>query len=85
MGHLADESSTAGLNGLDLSGAEGSTAEASGELRDVEGNARGSVDRAEAGAGGTANTILKTDGLLERAVLLGMVSVGAEGGVSGGG
>jgi hypothetical protein len=44
------EGGTAGLNGLDLGSTESGTAEAGRELRDVESNAVGGVDRAEAGA-----------------------------------
>jgi len=83
MGHLADEGSTARLNGLDLSGTEGDAAEASGELRDIEESAIRSGDRAEAGTGGTTNAVLGSEGLLEGAVLLGVVTVAAEGVVGG--
>lgn len=84
MVHLADEGSTAGLNGFDLSSGEGSATEAGRELGDVKGNAVGSTNRAEAGARGTTDAALSANGLLEGTMLLGVVAVGAERGVSGG-
>lgn len=83
MRRLTDEGSTAGLNGLDLGSAESSAAEACRELGDVECDTLRGVNRAEAGAGGTANTTVSANGLLQRTVLLGVVAVGAEGSVSG--
>lgn len=77
--YLTEESSAAGLDSLDLSGVEGSAVEASGELRDVKGNALRRLDGAEGGSGGSAEARL-----LERTVLLDVVAVGAEGLVGGG-
>lgn len=48
--------------------------EAGRELREVEGNALGSVDGAKRGSAGAAES-----GLLKGTVLLGVVAVGAEG------
>lgn len=53
--------------------------EASGELRDVKGNALRRLDGAEGGSGGSAEARL-----LEGTVLLDVVAVGAEGLVGGG-
>jgi hypothetical protein len=52
--------------------------EASGELRDVKGNALRRLDGTEGGSGGAAEARL-----LERTVLLDVVAVGAEGLVGG--
>lgn len=82
MGDLYEGGAT-GLNGLDLGSTESGTAEARRELRHVESNAVGGMDRAEAGARGTANATFSTNGLLQGTVLLGVVAVGAEGGVCG--
>jgi len=79
---LSKQSSATRLDGLNLAEVDGSAAEAGGELRDVKEDARGGLDGAEAGARGAADAILCTDGLLERAVLLSVVAVGAEGGVA---
>lgn len=81
-----EESSTPGLDSLDLGQVDGCPSEAGRELGGVEEGARGGGDGAQFRARGAANARLsETDGLLEGAVLLGMVAVGAEGGVAGGG
>lgn len=72
--YLTEESSTAGLDSLDLGSVEASTVEAGRELREVEGNALGSVDGAKRGSAGAAEARL-----LKGTVLLGVVAVGAEG------
>lgn len=60
--------------------------EAGRELRDIKGNTLGRVNGAELVARGATNTSLNAaDGPLKRAVLLGVITVGAEGVVSGGG
>jgi hypothetical protein len=74
----------AALNGLNLGNVEGDAAEARGELGEVEEHALGGVDGAELGARGAADAAGGADRLLERTVLLGVVAVGAEGGVAGG-
>lgn len=59
--------------------------EAGRELRDVKGNTLGRINGAELVARGATNAGLNAaDSPLERAVLLGVVTVGAEGVVSGG-
>jgi hypothetical protein len=77
--YLTEESSTAGLDSLDLGSVEASTVEAGRELREVEGNALGSVDGAKRGSAGAAEARL-----LKGTVLLGVVAVGAEGLVGSG-
>lgn len=75
---LRVHASTASLNGLHLSLAEGQTAETSRQLGAVEELARPGVDWAQGVAGlitdGTAGR-----GATERAVLLGLGAVGGEG------
>lgn len=72
------------LDGLDLAQINGAAAEAGRQLGDVKGNALGREDRAELVARGAANAGITTaNGLLEGAVLLGVVTVGAEGVVPG--
>lgn len=82
-GHLTHEGSTARLNCLNLGSAEGRAAEAKRELGDVESNAVGSMNGAKAGARSTADAATSAEGLLEGTVLLGVVTVGAEGVVHG--
>lgn len=79
----AKEGSAAGLDSLNLSHVEGLAAETGRELGAVESDARGGNDGAELVAGRTAYT--GADGALEGTVLLGVVAVGAEAGVLGGG
>lgn len=80
---LTHQGGTAGLNGLNLVEGNRVAAEALRELGKVEEDAVGGSDRAKLGTRGAANASLSTaDGLLERTVLLGMVAVGAEGGVA---
>lgn len=53
--------------------------EASGQLRDVEEEALGGTDGAQVSTGGATNAAVgATDGLLEGAVLLSVLTVGAE-------
>lgn len=70
---LTEESSAARLDSLDLGSVEASTVEASRELRKVKGNTLGGVDGAQGGSAGATEARL-----LERAVLLDVVAVGAE-------
>lgn len=79
IGKRLYEGSTTRLDSLNLGGAEGGAAEPSGELRDVKGNAAWGLDRAQAGSRGTANAAVGANRLLEGAVLLSVVAVGAEG------
>lgn len=79
---LAEERGATRLDGLNLGQLEGGAAEAEGEVRGVEEDALGGLNGAELGARGAANAGLgAADGLLEGAMLLGVVAVGAEGGV----
>lgn len=82
-----EEGSAAGLDGLDLGQVDGLALEAGGELGAVEEDAGGGDDGAQLVAGGAADAGLRAgaDGALKGAVLLGVVAVGAEGDVSGGG
>lgn len=82
--NLSNESSTAGLDSLDLAQVNGSAAKASGELGHIKEDACRRSDGAQVGAGGTTNASIGTDGLLERAMLLGVVAVRAEGRVASG-
>lgn len=75
--------SAARLDGLDLGEVDGGPAKAGGQLGQVEEVALGGSDGAQFGAGGAADAALGADRLLQRAVLLGVVAVGAEGGVAG--
>lgn len=75
---------TTGLDGLNLAHIDRTTAEAGRQLGDVKGDALGRKDRAELVARGAANAGISTaNGLLEGTVLLGVVTVGAEGVVPG--
>jgi hypothetical protein len=80
---LSKQSSTARLNGLNLAEVNGGAAEAGWKLRDVKEDARGGLDGAQIGAGWATDAVLYADGLLEGTVLLGMVAVRAERGVTG--
>lgn len=82
---LAEHGSAARLDGIDLGGSQGAALEAGGEPRGIEEDTLGSLDSAEVGTAVATNTTTISDGLLERAMLLGVVSVGAEGGVARGG
>jgi hypothetical protein len=83
--NLSDEGGAARLDSLDLAEVNGGTTEASGKLGDVKEDTSGGRDGAQVGARGAANASLGADGLLEGAVLLGVVAVGAERGVAGSG
>lgn len=86
MFYLAQEGGATRLDGLNLGEVDGLAAEAGGELGNVEEDAAGGVDGAEVRAGQAADaSVAGADRLLERAVLLGVVAVGAEAGVAGGG
>lgn len=77
--HLADQSSTTGLDGFNLSQVDGCSAESCWKLRDIEEDSRRRADRTKLGSRGAANAAFSAaDGLLERSVLLGMITVGAE-------
>lgn len=76
-----EESSTAALNGLNLGHVNGCAVEASGKLAAVEVGSLGSLDGAESGAGSAADARLGANRLTQGAVLLGVVTVGAEAGV----
>lgn len=52
------------------------------ELGDVEEDALRGSDSTESGTRGPANAVVQADGVLERAMLLGVVAIRAEGGVS---
>lgn len=82
---LAEDGSAARLDGIDLGGRQGAALEAGGELRGIEENTMGGLDSAESSTAGGTDTAVSADGLLERAMLLDVVSVGAEGGVARGG
>lgn len=56
--------------------------ESGGELREIEEDTLRGVDSAEAGTRGPANAVVEADGVLERTMLLSVVAIGAEGGVS---
>lgn len=81
--HLTKDGCAAGLDGLNFAHVKGLATEAGGELGDVESNALGREDRAQLVARGAANASISANGLLEGTVLLGVVTVGTEGGVSG--
>lgn len=83
--HSLNKSCATGFDSFDLAQVDGLAVEAGRELRDVKGNALGRKNRAELVARGATNAGLNAaDGPLKRAVLLGVVTVGAERVVSGG-
>ena len=82
---LSEKGGAAGLDSLNLSNVEGCAVEAGGKLGSVKVDALGGGDGAELSTGSAADACRGADGLLEGAVLLGVVAVGAEGGVAGGG
>lgn len=83
--YLAEESSAAGLDGLNLGEVDGLAAEAGGKLGNVKEDAVGGVDGTQLGAGEAADARLAgANSFLKGAVLLGVVAVGAEIGVTGG-
>jgi hypothetical protein len=83
---LAEEGGTARLDGLDLLELDGCPAETGGELGGVEVHAGGCGYGAQGRAGSSTDAVgfRVANALLEGTVLLGMVAVGAEGGVAGG-
>lgn len=81
---LAEESSAARLDGIDLSSSQGAALEAGGESRGIEQDTLGGLNAAERSTASTANAAAGTDCLLERTMLLGVVAVGAEGSVGRG-
>lgn len=84
--HSLSKSCAARLDGFDLAQVDGLAMEAGRELGDIKGNTLGRVNGAELVARGATNAGLDAaDGPLKRAVLLSVVTVGAEGVVSGGG
>jgi hypothetical protein len=89
MFHVANstqESSAAGLDGLDLGQIDRCPVEAGRKLGAIEEDALGGSNGTKLRARSAANARVwrEADGLLERTVLLGVVAVGAEGGVAGG-
>lgn len=87
FGHyLAQEGSTPRLNGLNLGEINGLAAETGRELGNVKEDAGRGSHGTQICARGTANARLAgSNGLLQRTMLLGVISVGAEGGVAAGG
>lgn len=79
---LAEKTSAARVYRLHLSRINREALETVGELAAVEEDARGGLDGAELSASNAADALL-LDCLLEGAKLLGVVPVGAEGGVLG--
>ena len=73
----------AGLDGLNFGSRQGLAMETRGEVIAIEENPLGRGDWAKLGAGVAADASVHADGLAERAELLGVVAVGAEGGVGG--
>lgn len=84
--HSLSKSCAARFDGFDLAQVDGLAVEAGRELRDIKGDALGRSNGAELVARGATNASFNAaDGPLKRAVLLGVVTVGAERVVSGGG
>lgn len=83
--YLAEHGSAARLDGIDLGGSQGAALEAGGETRGIEENTLGSLDSTEVSTAGATNATVRSNALLERTMLLGVVSVGAEGSVARGG
>lgn len=84
--YLAQHGSAAGLNGLNLGHLHRGATEAGRKLRDVEEDAGSRLHGTKLSTRGATDAASSdTDRLLERTVLLGVVAVGAEGAVGGGG
>jgi hypothetical protein len=83
--YLTQEGSASRLDGLDLGKIDGDSSEACGQLGNVKGGALGGRDGAQLRTRATANACLAdANCLLKRTVLLGVVTIGAEGGVTRG-